>query len=1189
MVCPGCGASLPSGARFCPSCGHRATGHGEERRVVTVVFADVVGFTSLSETRDPEQVKHLVDRCFVALGEEVARFGGRVDKIIGDAMLALFGAPIAHEDDPERAVRAALAMQGVLATELADLGGMVRLRIGVNTGEVLVGAMQAGGDYTAMGDVVNTANRLQTAAEPGEVLVGAATYLGTRRVIGYAERGVVPAKGREAPVQAWRALEPVTVPGSRQRPEGVPLIGRDAELRVLTESATAALDAGRGALLLLQGEAGSGKTRLATELGRVLVRERGATALEGRCIPYGEANAWFPVAELLRPLLGVPSGSDLDEARSHIAAALPGLLGVAVDEVKLRMVAGLLQLYGYGDAVRGDDTDRAHDEVVHAVGQLFAVLVQRGPVIVQLSDLHWADPVLLDLFAGLLRELGRSPFIFLGTTRRSLLDRWSPPVGRFDTVALNVDMLDGTATEALLEHLLRAAGHGDLPASDRRILLERSGGNPMFLSELVAAIDDSPARVAAGTFALAELPDTLRGLVAARLDRLSAPERAVVDDAAVLGRRGQVFHLEEMARRVRGVDDITAALDELVERDVLRVDGTNWEFHNDLTREVAYHTLTKSDRATRHLGVAKWIEAHHRGAWSDVEVDLLAHHYGVAAEALADVGAVDGLGQSLRAQALHWVQEAAARAERLSLLRSVTRLTSQGLALAGAEPSPSRLALLLRRARVFVELRDTAAANETLDAADAVAASLADETARASVLVVRGDLLQKVGDLDGAISTLDAAIEAYDTAGDSEGRAEALRTRALSELMSGRLDAAERSATEALAAFRAAGLPRGEAWALQNLAWIALMSGRVADAERAATASREAFQQLGDVGGASWARGVQGFVRFQAGDFTEAERCHREVRAEAEQRGDRWALGMMCLLGAGLRLWSGRTEEAVEQGTEGLTLFRALGDRYGATRIAWPLGRALVMRGRVDDGIAVLEDACCAVVGGTEEDRVVTSLALASTQLHLGRPELAEAALARLDDVASDWADGHADVQITRALQALQRGDAEVAVASAQAAVAAAEGNGTQSLAAGAALALALACQPTAGADGNEAALDALVAGVLDDERSSYLDRLQVGLAHGLSAARRGDVGATAARLFTATAAVDATGDLLSQAIVRLAEGRALEALGDPDTLDVTADAWARLHALGIDGEGWVRLVDLALGRENAAAGQLDR
>lgn len=1145
--------------------------------MVSVVFADVVGFTSLSEARDPEQVKHIVDRCFTRLAEVVVSYGGRVDKIIGDAILALFGAPVAHEDDPERAVRAALAMQEAMLSEFPDLHDTVRLRIGVNTGEVLVGAMQAGGDYTAMGDVVNTANRLQVAAQPGEVLVGSATYASTRRVIGYAERGVVAAKGKEAPVQAWLAVAPVTVPGSRQRLEGVPLVGRDSELQVLVATAETALGNARGALLLLQGEAGSGKTRLASELARTLVDGSGALVLEGRCVPYGEANAWFPVAEALRSLLDLPPGASFDRARVEVRGVIGDAVGGSLSRDELeRTCQGVLQVFGYDEARVGFDPDRAHNEVVRAVGVLFRTLTQTRPVVVQLSDLHWADPVVLELFAGLLHALARAPFILVGTTRRSLLDRWSPPVGRFDTVALNVDMLDRSATEALLEHLLRVAGHSDLSAEDRDVLLERSGGNPMFLSELVAVLDDDRAALLPNSSALGDLPDTLRGLVAARLDRLRPPERAVVDDASVLGRRGLVFHLREMARLIRGVDDIDGALSELAVRDVMRVEGDHWEFHNDLTREVAYHTLTKVDRANRHLGVARWIEAHHQGAWSDGQVDLLAHHYGLAAELLADVGAVDQLQDGLRDRALHWVNEAAGRAERLSLLRSVTRLTGQGLALAPAGPSPLRFELLLRRARAEAELRQVVEATADLDAADEVAEALADDAARASVLVVRGDLFQKQGMFDSALATLDAAVAAYEAVGDVDGRGEALRTRALGELMAGHLDSAEESARSALEAFRASGRLRGEAWALQNLAWIALMRGQGNAAQELVSQSLAVFDQLGDSGGAAWARGVQGFVLYQLGDLRAAEECQREVLEEVRVRGDRWALGMMLLLGAGLSLWTGRTQEAVEQAEEGMAVFRQLNDRFGTTRIAWPLGRALVMRGRVAEGVAALESAQREALAGTTEDRVVTSVALAATETHLGRPERSLAALDVLagddDTVGVGWTDR--DTALALAL--LQVGRVAEARALVFAAALGREVHGPEGLAASAVG--ALVCAASADERDRGEPLESLVAAVDGDDRASYLDRIFVAVARGLVAARGGRAAESASVFATAIKIVDNTGDLLTQAIVRLAEGRALEVLGDGDSLEVMAEAWARLHGLGIDGAGWVTAFDAALG-----------
>ena len=226
FVCPSCASPFPEGARFCPSCGHSlGVARGEERRVVTVLFADLVGFTSQAERMDPEQVKSLVDGLFQRLVEDVTSFGGRVDKILGDAIVALFGAPVAHEDDAERAVRASLRMQRSITELVADLDLPIRMRIGVNTGEVLVGALRAGGDYTAMGDVVNTASRLQTAAPPGGVLVGPATHAATEGAIAYESVGEFQVRGRDERVAAWLALEPLTLPGRRRRRMPVPVRG----------------------------------------------------------------------------------------------------------------------------------------------------------------------------------------------------------------------------------------------------------------------------------------------------------------------------------------------------------------------------------------------------------------------------------------------------------------------------------------------------------------------------------------------------------------------------------------------------------------------------------------------------------------------------------------------------------------------------------------------------------------------------------------------------------------------------------------------------------------------------------------------------------------------------------------------------------------------------------------------------
>ncbi len=285
MTCPACGAPVAEGARFCSECGQRLIAAADERRLVTVLMADLVGFTALSAGSDPEQVKRLVDACFEALVADIVDFGGHLDKIVGDEVVALFGAPVAHEDDAERAVRAALRMHETLAALAPSLGIHVQMRVGVNTGEVLVGAMRAGGDPTVMGDVVNTAQRLEKLAEPGEVIVGPATHAATRASIRYDALGPQGLRGRAEPVESYRAIEAPAPPGRRRAREQAPLLGRDSEVATLEQVVAMAARRSRAQLVLLSGEAGVGKSRLASELGLRAVRDFGAEVLTGQCVP----------------------------------------------------------------------------------------------------------------------------------------------------------------------------------------------------------------------------------------------------------------------------------------------------------------------------------------------------------------------------------------------------------------------------------------------------------------------------------------------------------------------------------------------------------------------------------------------------------------------------------------------------------------------------------------------------------------------------------------------------------------------------------------------------------------------------------------------------------------------------------------------------------------------------------------
>ncbi|CAN5750265.1 AAA family ATPase [soil metagenome] len=1179
MTCPSCGAPIVGDARFCSSCGHELRARGDERRVLTVLFGDLVGFTALSETLDPEQVKNLVDGSFEQLVADITAFGGQVDKIIGDAVVALFGAPVAHEDDAERAVRAALRMQQTLAAYAAAQahGAPLRMRIGVNTGEVLVGALRAVGSTTAMGDVVNTASRLQTAAEPGRVLVGPATHAATREVIGYEHQGLLTARGRDEPVEAWAAVEALVPPGHRPRRSRTPLVGRGTELGLLGHAVDAAVNHRRAHLVLVLGDAGLGKTRLAGEVGVVAECQHAAAVFEGRCVPYGEANVWWPVAEALRQACDVAAADDLGAARPRTLAAVAAACGgdpAAADVA--RITDGLLHLMGYDSALRDIDALRAREEAGQALAGFLEAYARQRPVVLALSDLHWADDLVLGLLDEVLERLARLPFLLVGTARPGLPERWSPRAGHHNSVVLHLDPLDRDAAGELLDTLVDQPLAPDL----RALLMDRSGGNPFFLEELVALLGDTPAAEVARRDAPGlELPDTLRGLVAARLDGLSTAERATLDDAAVWGRRGPVEALARMAEGRGATHDVEVALDRLVAREVLTIAGAVWSFRSDLVREVAYHTLTKADRARRHHGIAKWLDHHlvstgGEGAAPDAAmVDRLARHYSASARLRGELGTIEGLSADVVERALHWLGVAAERAVRADHHLVTARLHGEALELLGPAASARRVELLLGRARALAELRDLPEARDDIAAAAAEADEVGDRAAAARAVMLLGDVQQKEGDHATAIATLASAVDRFAELGDEPGRAEALRLPGMAELFAGENERAEASITGALDAFCELGDRRGEAWALQNLAWIAFNTGRVADAEIRLKESIDTFTAIGDTGGLSWAVGLMAFVRYFQGNHDEAEELGERSLAEARTTGDRWATAMMLGLSSLLRLWTGRPAQAVGRAEESLALFEEIDDDGGRVQALATLGRALVNTGRVTEGFDALEEA----VRSDRRDPSADDLALATTVLvsaaaQIGDPERALAAdVGRVS--AGEDVDLHLLGQVDRlgavGLALAQAGRIDEAYSLLRRAADAGEEVNPFALSA---LAVAAACS------GRTEETAAIALAVDRARRATYLDRVTAEMAAGLGLVRDGDEAGARHCFDAARLRADATGDLVAQALTRLAASVGLGAIGAADAAEVAADARARLDHLGLAATGWTTAFELAAG-----------
>jgi class 3 adenylate cyclase/tetratricopeptide (TPR) repeat protein len=1157
MICVSCGAEVPSGARFCPACGSRQAVAGEERRVVTVLFADIVGFTRLAEHRDPEQVKHLVDRCFERLARDITAFGGVVDKVVGDALVALFGAPVAHEDDAERAVRAGLRMQQTLAGLAPEFDDVIELRIGVNTGEVLVGATSAGGDYTAMGDVMNTASRLQTMAEPGQVLVGPATWAATRDAVAYHPAGVLATRGREEPVETWVADATLRPPGVRTR-RSTRFVGRRDELGVLVGTAALAMEHRRAQLAVVVGEPGMGKTRLAQELAGTVAERWEAQVLEGRCVPYGEANVWWPIAELVRGAIALagdtPAPQAADAVRTHLAEVLAPEQHGQLD----RYATGLLHALGYQTPLRGGDRDRNRAEVTLALTVALEAELRSRPLVLVLSDVHWAAEAVWVLFEHLLDELARQRLLVVLTTREP--ECVQVLHGRHGLLILQLDPLDAPAAHELL-----ADAGVELSTAAAAELVRRSGGNPFFLEELVAVVADQPEAERRllveqlGSGRLGVLPDTLRGLVAARLDALPADERALLDDAAVLGRSGPVEGLHTMSRARRGRERIVEELNALAAKDLLLVQGNRYEFRSDLVRDVAYGTLTKTDRAQRHLGIAHYLESH-SGPLDELRnsvVARIADHYRLTAQLVAELGSVPGIeGPRVRERAIHWVEEAGRRALAAGAYRDAERWFETGADL--VDDAADRARFLLGRAEARCAVHDLVGGRADLERIRS--AGLDDPVLAARSLLVAGDLDRRAGDTAQAVDRLERAATRFDELAMPVERALSLRLLGMTQM--GIDDAAALAAMEASRTVAAgAGDRRSEAWALQSLAWHAFRGGFVTRAEARLAEAARIFTDLDDRSGLAWVRGLEAWVAFHLGQWDRARDLLEAVLPETRRRGDRWAEAVMLNLSASLELWSGRAAEAIDIARASIVVADDIASPALGAQGRCTMGRALVSLGRIAEGSAALEEAYqIADRDGDAEGRRTAAVACTASAARLGEPERAIRWAARVDQPPNDVeVVGGTDLLVSISLALLQRGSVDEAAAQlAPFLESGGPGAPPFALAVGALV---------AAAEGRPAVVEERVDGVLAG-RATYLDRVMALLGRAVSRCATGDRSGGEAAVVAARAELAHTDDRITPLLVDLAAATC--GFGSLDRAE------SALRAVGLDPAPWRRALSLS-------------
>jgi class 3 adenylate cyclase len=663
MVCASCGQENPDIARFCLACGlplEEADGAPrEERRLVSVIFVDMVGFTSLAEHLDPEEVQALLRPYHETVRREIESFGGVVEKFIGDAIVGVFGAPVAYGDDAERAVRAALTVRDTIAAmDEADARLDLKVRTAVNTGEalVIVNARPALGEAMVTGDVVNTAARLQAAAPVGGVLVGEETYRATREAILYAPTPPVDAKGKENPVPAWVALRPELTPGERLA--AGPHIGRSHELDVLRGTWERVADERTPHLVTVIGPAGVGKTRLAGEFAS-MVRKRGGRTVRGRTLPYRESTAYSALAFQLKQLCGIFETDSGEVARAKLAEIVGSVLTLPEAEQVTQHLAILI-----GADPVGTVSDR--DSLFFSVRDFIEAIAADQPTMLVFEDIHWADEALLELAGKLSARLRDVPVLVLALARPELLElRPGWGAGLAGHTALTLRPLGAQEATDLAAHRLADAGASDSldRASD---LASVADGNPLFIEQLAAALAESGDPNT-------PLPTTIRGIIAARLDALPSAERTVLLDAAVAGRVFWAGALERMSTDGEQLRDVLEALEhrELISRQgVSAFEGqAQYAFRHVLVRDVAYELLPRAARRDRHREAALFFEDVAGGGelgevgaalarhWRDAGNPAKAVDYLVAAADIAEHGWAKERAALLYREALSLVPE----------------------------------------------------------------------------------------------------------------------------------------------------------------------------------------------------------------------------------------------------------------------------------------------------------------------------------------------------------------------------------------------------------------------------------------------------------------------------------------------------------------------------------------------------
>jgi DNA-binding SARP family transcriptional activator len=1004
----------------------------EERKVVSVLFVDLAGFTA-RQSPDPEDRRAALRPFHAAAKREIERFGGTVERFIGDAVMAVFGAPVAHEDDPERAVRAALAIRRWIGEEGAGL----QVRMAVNTGLALVSldSRPDEGDPIATGDVVNTAQRLQAAAPLNGILVGEQTYRATCDAIDYRETAPVAATGKSEPISAWDALAARSPPGVdlRREPRTM-LVGRQRELDLLVSALARVREERSPQLVTLVGVPGIGKSRLVFELFKALEQDREPiTWRRGRCLPYGDGVSFWALGEIVKSQAGILESDGPEQAEEKLRRAAAD---VAVEDQEARWLAQHLRpLVGAG----GEPGARAGSGEWFAAWRRFLEgLADLRPLVLVLEDLHWADEGLLEFVDELVDRLRDVPLLVLCTARPELLERkpgWGG--GKANALTISLPPLSDEETARLVSAVLEQP----LLESDiHEALLARAAGNPLYAEQF--------ARVLTEIGSLDELPETVHGIIAARLDGLSPAEKALLQDAAVVGKvfwLGAVESVGEVPSRQ--AETLLLALERkefvLQARRSTVAGEAEYAFQHVLLRDVAYGQIPRAGRGDKHRRAAAWTESLGR---PEDHAEMLAHHYLSALEYTKATGRED---PPLAERARLALRDAGDRAAALYALSAAERFYDEALRLWPAD-DPELPQLLFRRAAAapswvggdperLLEARDAlVAAGDNALAAEAemlLAESfrmqgrgeLAEEHAErgvallgsappnrssAAVLARRADRLMLSGELDRACATATEARAMAECFAWPEGESEALRVRGAARVMSGDrggLDDLARSIEIAAGAGALATLSR----AGNYLSVAYQILGELESAYQARLDAAEVAERLGSVSLTRWFQAVICDFRYRRGDWGDALQTADDFIAAVEAGSPHYLLWQVCAIRAEIRLARSDSAGAIDDTERALAAGLSLAESQASYFVLAASTHVYAATSRHEQAAARADEFLSALNRGVTFGFAVINLpifAAAAVRLDLGR---------ELIDALS----GHPETPWTEAVRAYVTGD----------------------------------------------------------------------------------------------------------------------------------------------------------------------